>query len=212
MAASQTLRSMVKAGGMEAARDTFNDILYGGPDAPEKEWKALPYWIEVKITAPPRGLAGLMPTKCGWLGRDETNHYRCEMVWRPDEPGWLCMEEHDPDDPRFKTFVLTPKRDVACDGISNAGMMERFKTVMNTRQPIDGVFTTATWGQEIVPLADSREREEQQLEHFLETLKVPMEVLFCNGVVVWIEPGTNQDLGEWTNIDEDNLQLLRPHY
>jgi hypothetical protein len=119
------------------------------------------------------------------------------------------MEEHDPDDPRFKTFVLTPKRDVTRDGLSNAGMMERFKTVMNTRQPIDGVFTTAAWGLDIVPLADSRKREEEKLEQFLTTLKVPMEVLFCNGVVVEIEPDTNQDLGEWTNVDDDNLQLLR---
>ena len=130
------------------------------------------------------------------------------MVWRPDEHGWLCMEEHDPDDPRFKTFVLTPKRDVTCDGIRKATMMERCRKEMDTRQPVAGVVTTAEWGRESVPLADSREREEQQLEHFLKTLEVPMEVPFCNGLVVEIHPDHNDVLGDWTNLDDQNCDKL----
>jgi hypothetical protein len=132
------------------------------------------------------------------------------MVWRPDEPGWLCMEEHDPDDPRFKTFVLTPKRDVTCDGIRKAAMMERFRKEMDTRQPNPQVVTTAAWGKQSVPVAESREREEQQLQLFLEDLKVPMDVQFCNGVVEAIHPDENETLGDWTNLDGDNLLRLAP--
>ena len=179
---------------------TFNDILYGGEDTPEKEWQALPSWIKVEITEMkevPGEAVGRSPT----FGRT----YKCDIVWLPDKPAWQCLEDHDPEDSRNITFTLTPKR----DGISTSDMMARFKTVMDKRPSrLSEVVTTSAWGLKSLPLAESRVREDQQLVHFLDNLKVPMDVVFYDGVVVEITPEPNPVMGDWTNIDSDNLDLL----